>query len=184
MNASPSSSLFLIWQVAEFEARQLKASTIEPIHLLLGLSKTVDLDLTALVSKEGPNHDEVLEECLREVRRLRNVFRSANLNAAIFRRRMRRASGEQRFSLEQSERLHRSPAARKMFTDAEHLAQFTDGVVYPVHLLYTVLTTKDSQRDEVLKELGIDKKHLREAVRQELLGVATHTPKTTTNQHN
>ena len=184
MNVRHSSSLFLIWQVAEFEARQLKASTIEPIHLLLGLSKTVDLDLIALVPKDVANRDEVLEECLREVRRLRNIFRNANLNAATFRRRMRRASGEQRFSLEQTEHLHRSPAARKIYTDAEHLTQLADGVVYPVHLLYTVLTTKDSQRDEVLKELGIDKKHLREAVRQELLGVATHTPKTTTNQHN
>lgn len=168
----------MIWQVAEFEARQLKASTIDPIHLLLGLSKTVDLDLAALLSKESPNRDEVLEECLREVRRLRNVFRNANLNATTFRRRMRRASGEQRFSLEQSERLHRSPAARKIFTDAEHLAQLSDGIVYPIHLLYTVLTAKDSQRDEVLKELGIDKRRLREAIRQELLsehGIAATT---------
>jgi ATP-dependent Clp protease ATP-binding subunit ClpA len=164
-----TSSLFLIWQVAEFEARQLKASNIEPIHLLLGLSKTVDLDLIALVPKDVANRNEVVEECLREVRRLRNVFRSANLNAAIFRRRIRRASGEQRFSFEQSECLHRSPSARKLFADAEHLAQLAGGVVYPVHLLYTVLTTKDPCRDEVLKELGIDKKRLREAVRQELL---------------
>src|SRR5665213_1007953 len=153
-----STSLLLIWQVAEFEARHLKASTIEPIHLLIGLSKTVDLDLIALVSTNVTNRDEVLEECLREVRRLRNIFRNANLNAATFRRQMRRASGEQRFSMEQSERLHRSVAARKIFTAAEHLAQLADGVVYPVHLLHTVLTTRDSQRDEVLNELGIDKK--------------------------
>jgi ATP-dependent Clp protease ATP-binding subunit ClpA len=169
MNVRHSSSLFLIWQVAEFEARQLKASTIEPTHLLLGLSKTVDLDLTVLVPKDIVNRDEVLEECLREVRRLRNVFRNANLNAASFRRRMRSVLGEQRFSLEQSGRLHRSPAARKLFTDAEHLAQLADHVIYPVHLLYTVLTVKDSKRDEVLKELRIDKKRLRDAIKQELL---------------
>ena len=54
-------------RLAELEARQLKASTIEPTHLLLGLCKSVDLDLPVLVQKDPPDRDEVLEEFLREV---------------------------------------------------------------------------------------------------------------------
>ena len=40
-----SNSLILVWRVAEYEARNLKASMIEPSHLLLGLCKIVDVDL-------------------------------------------------------------------------------------------------------------------------------------------
>jgi hypothetical protein len=45
MKSRHSSSLILIWRIAEFEARHLNASTIEPTHLLLGLCKVVDLDM-------------------------------------------------------------------------------------------------------------------------------------------
>ena len=169
MNVQYSSSLLLIWQVAEYEARQLKASTIEPNHLLLGLTKSVDLDLKTLVSKEASHCDDLLEECLREVRRLRNVFRSANLNAAIFRRRLRRVSDPHRLNFAQSEHLHSSAAAKRIFSDAEHLTQLTDIYVYPIHLLFSVLATKDEQRDEVLKGLGIDNKLLFKALNQELI---------------
>jgi ATP-dependent Clp protease ATP-binding subunit ClpA len=170
-----SNSLILIWQVAEFEARQLKASTIEPVHLLLGLCKTVDLDLPDLISRNAPNRAEVLEECLREVRRLRNVFQDAKLNAAIVRRRLRRLSGERRFSLPESERLHRSDAAKKVFANAEHFAQLNRGIVYPVHLLYAVLGVEDEQRDQAMNELGIQKARLCEAAKHELFSQCDKT---------
>jgi len=86
MLASHSSSLALVWLVAQFEARHLKASTLTPTHLLLGLCKIVDLDLTELVSKSAPDRDAVLEESLREVRKLRNVFRTAGVDAKQLRR--------------------------------------------------------------------------------------------------
>jgi hypothetical protein len=44
MKARYSDSLVLSWQVAELEARRLHAPFIEPAHLLIGLSKIVDLD--------------------------------------------------------------------------------------------------------------------------------------------
>jgi len=84
-----SPSLILVWRVAEFEARHAKASTIEPNHLLLGLCKVVDLDLPSLLPRY-PRPDEVLEELLREVRRLRTVYRAAGLDAKTFRRKLRR----------------------------------------------------------------------------------------------
>ena len=87
MKSQHSNSLILVWRVAEFEARHCrKRPTIEPTHLLLGLCKVVDLDLPEFVSKDAPDRNEVLEELLREVRKLRTVFRAAGLDAKTFRR--------------------------------------------------------------------------------------------------
>jgi len=164
-----SNSLILIWRVAEFEARHQNASTIDPTHLLLGLCKVVDLDLPELVSKDSPDRDEVLEELLREVRKLRTIFRAAGLDAKTFRRRLRRASPERRFSLDESERLRRSPAAKRVFADAEHFAQLVSSTVYPAHLLYATLLTEDKHRDETLAELNIEKKRLLSIAKREIV---------------
>lgn len=169
MKSRHSNSLILVWRVAEFEARHQKASVIEPTHLLLGLCKVVDLDLTEIVSKETPDRDEVLEELLREVRRLRTIFRTAGLDAKILRRHLRRPSQDQRFALDESERLHRSFAAKRVFADAEHFAQLGGGAVYPIHLLYATLLSEDEQRDATLTNLGVDKKRLLTVAKREVL---------------
>ena len=158
MKASHSNSLVLVWRIAEVEARQSNAATIQPTHLLLGLCKVVDLDLPQLVSKDRPDRDELLEELLREVRKLRAVFRAASLDAKSFRRRLRRSSPEPRFTLVESERLRRSPAAKRVFADAEHFAQLGAGVVFPVHLLYATLLADDEHRDATFTSLQIDKR--------------------------
>jgi hypothetical protein len=162
-------SLILAWRVAAFEARNLKASLIDTTHLLLGLLKVVDLDLPELVSKDLPDRNGLLEELLRDVRRLRTVFRAAGLDAKIFRRRLRHASPEQRFVLDDSERLHRSSDAKRIFADAERFAQLGSGVVYPVHLLYAILLAKDSNRDAILAELKVDRKRLLTLAKIEVL---------------
>jgi ATP-dependent Clp protease ATP-binding subunit ClpA len=169
MKAQHSDSLILVWRVAEFEARHLKDSSIEPTHLLLGLCKVVDLDLPELVSKDSPKRDEVLEELLREVRKLRTLFRTAGLDAKAFRRRLRRESRERRFSLADSERLRRSSAAKQVFADAEHFAQLGSSAVYPVHLLYATLLAEDKHRDATLTELNIEKKRLMSVAKREVL---------------
>jgi ATP-dependent Clp protease ATP-binding subunit ClpA len=169
MKSRHSSSLILVWRVAEFEARNLKESTIEPTHLLLGVCKVVDLNLTELVAKDAADHDEVLEELLREVRKLRTIFRAAGLDAKTFRRKLRQASPERRFALDDSERLHRSSAAKKVFADAEHYAQLGSGTVYPVHLLYATLLSEDNHRDATLTELNIEKKRLLSVSKREVV---------------
>lgn len=169
MKTRHSESLVLIWRVAEFEARQLKALTLEPTHLFLGLCKSIDLDLPALVPKDSPERDEILEELLREVRRLRNVFKAAGLDARTFRRRLRTKSGGNRFSPSESERLRRSTAAKQVFADAEHFAAIADCTVYPVHLLYAVLLADDEKRDDLMNELEIDKKRLQQIAKREVL---------------
>ena len=173
MKVQYSISLILVWQVADAEARHLKASNIEPMHLLLGLCKVVDLDLPELVSKVSPDRDAVLEELLREVRRLRTVFRAADLDAKAFRRKLRRFSPERRFALDDSERLRRSSAAKQIFAEAEHFAQLGSSAVYPVHLLYAGLLADDEHRDATLAELNVEKKRLLTVSKREVLGKQT-----------
>ena len=169
MKSSHSNSLILVWRVAEFEARHQNASTIEPMHLLLGLCKVVDLDLPELVSKDSPDRDDVLEELLREVRKLRAIFRAAGLDAKTFRRRLRRALPEPRFTLDKSERLRRSSTSKRVFADAEQFAQLGSGTVYPVHLLYATLLAEDNHRDAILAELKIEKNRVINASKREVV---------------
>jgi ATP-dependent Clp protease ATP-binding subunit ClpA len=158
MSATHSSSLALVWQLAQFEARHLNASSLEPTHLLLGLCKIVDLDLAALISKNAPDRDVLLEESLREVRKLRTVFRTAGVDAKLLRRSLRTSHPERRFELDESDRIRRNPAAKRVFADAEHLAELSGVVVYPVHLLYASLLAEDEHRDTTMATLGIEKK--------------------------
>jgi ATP-dependent Clp protease ATP-binding subunit ClpA len=160
MSAIHSNSLVLVWQVAQFEARYLKATALGPTHLLLGLCKIVDLDLPALISTTAPDRDTVLEESLREVRKLRTVFRTAQVDPMRLRRSLRKSQPERRFELDESERLRRTPEAKRVFADAEHFAELSTGVVYPVHILYACLLAEDKHRDATLASLGIDKKRL------------------------
>lgn len=171
MKPRHSASLILVWRIAEFEARHLNASTIEPTHLLLGLCKVVDLDLPEFVSKDEPDRDETLEELLREVRRLRTVFRVAGVDTKTLRRALRRKSHERRFSLDESERLRRSSSAKIIFTDAEHFAQLGNCAVYPVHLLYATLLAEDEYRDATLGKLNIDNKRLLSVAKRDALAV-------------
>ena len=90
-------------------------------------------------------------------------------DAKIFRRRLRRDSPERRFALDDSERLRRSSAAKRVFADAEHFAQLGASVVYPVHLLYATLLAEDKHRDATLAELEIEKKRLVSVAKREVV---------------
>lgn len=77
----------------------------------------------------------VLEECLREIRKLRTVFRTAQVDPMLLRRNLRRSQPERRFQLDESERLRRTPEAKRVFADAEHFAELTVGRAYQGHIL-------------------------------------------------
>jgi len=169
MKTRHSTSLLLVWRVAELEARNLKAPFLEPSHLLLGLCKIVDLDLPALVTKETPDRDAVLEELLRETRRLREVFREAAIDAQHFRRRFRQVLTTGSSVMEARGRLHRTDDAKDAFAEAERTACLGDGTVFPVHLLHALLAAKDPAREKVLKELAIDKRRFTEAAKRAVI---------------
>jgi hypothetical protein len=169
MKARHSDSLIFVWQVAELEARRLHAEFIEPNHLLIGLCKIVDVDLPLLVTKETPNRNDVLEELLREVRRVRTVFRTAGVDACTLRRRLRRTCEGSHDALVPKGRLHRTQASKDVFADAEHFAEIAGSAVFPIQLLYALLLSKDGERDEVLSDEGIAVKRFQDAAKRETL---------------
>jgi hypothetical protein len=170
MPASHSSSLALVWLVAQFEARHLKVSTLTPTHLLQGLCKIVDLDLPELISKSAPDRDAVLEESLREVRKLRTVFRTAEVDAKQLRRTLRKPNPEHGLDPGDPNRIRRNPAAKRIFANSEQIALLGGGVVYPIHLLYATLLAEDEHRDATLAKLEFDgNRFLSVAKRQALL---------------
>jgi hypothetical protein len=133
---------------------------IEPRHLLLGLCKIVDLDLAELVSRSLPNRNEILEECLREIRRVRDVFKQSGVDAKAFRRRLRASYGKDSLGAIEEGPLHRSERAKKVFSTAASLGDLTNFVVFPRHLLCAVLGEEDVKRDSILAGMGIDKELL------------------------
>lgn len=169
MKAKHSDSLILIWRLAELEARNVKAPTIEPIHLFLGLCKSVDIDLTAIVAKESPNRDEMIEEFLREVRRVKTIFRAAGLDARAFRRALRRKCVGLRIDVTETKSLHRSKASKQIFADAEQMAEVGHSVVFPVHLLSATIATKDEVRDDLMKQADVQLGQLKMAAIHEAL---------------
>jgi hypothetical protein len=72
--------------------------------------------------------------------------------------------------LDNSERLRRSSAAKRIFAEAEHFAQLGSSAVYPVHLLYACLLGDDEHRDATLTELNVEKKRLLTVSKREVLG--------------
>lgn len=145
-----SDSLVLMWRLADFEARQLEAELIEPAHLLLGICKSVDVDLTTVVSIAGSlaERDEALEDLLREVRRLRRIFGNCGMDARGFRKAYRDQLGQSVSVSNATTLLHRSESSHELFKAAEQLA--AGRRVFPVHLLCPVLKVADPVRDEVL----------------------------------
>lgn len=169
MRPKHSNSLLLVWQVVELEARHLRAEFIEPNHLLIGLLKVVDLDLTVLVAQGIPNRNDLLEELLREVRRLREVFQTGDVDARVLRRKFRRmCEGSHDVSVPKR-RLHRTQASKDVFADAEHFAEISGTAVFPIHLLYALLLSKDNERDEVFVAENIVVKRFRDAAKRETL---------------
>jgi ATP-dependent Clp protease ATP-binding subunit ClpC len=170
MNATYSNSLMLAWQVADLEAKRLQATFLEPAHLLLGLCKCVDIDVPGSIPAGLPERDNLIEELLREFRRLREVFRGAGFDAMRFRRHYRTVLPEGSAGLTAPvARLHRNDAARDVVSEAERVAAVSGGIVYPIHLLYSLLGEDDPQREKAMAAVGANQARLRQAVKQHLL---------------
>ena len=169
MKIRHSESLILIWRLAGLEARNLNAANIEPNHLILGLCKSVDVDLLALLKKDAPDRDEVLEELLREIRRLRTVFHAAGLDACAFRRALRAKHGCKLVSPSVAAQLRRSADTKRIFADAEHFAELDSSDVFPVHLLYAATISPDELRDNLLDQMGVELKRLQTVAKREVV---------------
>ena len=65
--------------------------------------------------------------------------------------------------------MRRSKAAKEVFADAEHFAEMANSMVFPVQLLYAVVSTEDEMRDDLLDQLGIEPKRLRKVANHEVM---------------
>lgn len=147
----------------------MRAEYLEPIHLLIAICKMVDLDLPALIPKDNPDRDGILEELLREVRRIRTVFSTAHVDPRVLRRRLRQLYAQSANALVRKGRLHRSEVSKDIFADAEHFAEISGSIVFPIHLLYALLLSKDDERDAAMTKLDVNATRLRNAAKRETL---------------
>jgi ATP-dependent Clp protease ATP-binding subunit ClpA len=155
MKVQHSNSLLAVWRLAEMEANRLGAMELEPAHLLIGLTKAVDVDWIEAIDKETPDREELVEELLREIRKLRALLEHAGLNPTKTRRGLRQALANGR-GKDTDGRLHRGEAARKVFAEAEKLAALEGTTVYPRHLLQGIRGGARKQIKDLLETAGIE----------------------------
>lgn len=166
MPTQMSHSLLLIWKIAELEARNLRAEHLEPSHFLLSLAKVVDVDLVSLLDSKSADRDAVLEEFLRETRKLRETFQMAGLDPKAFRRCYRKLYLESNIAAISPEVLHRSTRSRQAFRSAVKLASGMGRPVSPLYLLIAVLELEDKERDALLGRMESGTKMLIAAARR------------------
>jgi ATP-dependent Clp protease ATP-binding subunit ClpC len=145
-------SLVLVWRIAELEAIHLGSKQIEPPHLFIGLLKVVDLDIEKVMAGAAAVHVEGIN---REVQSLRDCFGEFVLDATRLRRRLRRYLGKETSRNESKvKNIRRSSRSREVFSAAESLADKSEGIVHPLHLLAALLQHQDSMIEGVLEEVG------------------------------
>jgi hypothetical protein len=132
----------------------------------------VDIDVPASIPAGIAQREMLLEELLREFRRLRETFASAGFDAMLFRRHYRTVLPEGSAGLNPTvARLHRNDSARDAFTEAEKIAAVSGDVVLPmlpIHLLYSLLTEDDPQREKAIAAVGTNEARLRQTIKQQL----------------
>ena len=154
MKTTHSKSLLLVWEVAEIEARRLGATELRPEHLLIGLTKSVDVNWLEAIKEGTPDRPLVMEEMLREMRRLRERMLELGINPIKTRRALRRKAAKVKRWTEEG-KLHRTETARKTFKTAEKLATLEGHAVYPLDLLDGLLSLGDAEFGNLISELGI-----------------------------
>ncbi len=163
-----SSSVLLVTNFAESEAQQGGASLIEPVHLMLGISKLSDLSIRDLVNPDEAKADhmvEMLAELSSEAEVLRKTFAAASLDATRFRRKVRAAIEKQGAAHERT--LPHSPELREVLDRAEMLAGGRQSALRPLHLLSSLLEITPAPWEPVLKELQVARETLVQQVRNQ-----------------
>ena len=143
-------SLVLVWRIAEVEALHLGSKQIEPPHLFLGLLKIVDLNIEKVLAGSTFLH---VDSVNREVESLRDCFGEFVLDATRLRRRLRRYLGKEKLpTAPNAKHIRRSLRSREVFLAAETLANKSEGIVHPLHLLAALLQNQDPTIECILEE--------------------------------
>jgi ATP-dependent Clp protease ATP-binding subunit ClpC len=148
-----TNSLILVWRLSELEALNLGAEFIEPPHFLLGLLKSVDLDLSDIVHKLVSSTEK--SEIESDIALLGNCFEQAEWNPTGLRRHYRRfLKSNAGTPLKPRGKMKRSESSRVMFREAELLADSQKGLVRPIHLLIAFLKQPDEGLELLLSGEG------------------------------
>ncbi len=155
-------------RIADFEARQVGAPECNPCHLFLAVLKAVDVDL-ATIDFGLPlfQRDPILISMLSENKRLRKVYALGKVDARLLRKAYREKI---RISDDPTETdgkvLKCSDSTNDCIIKSKELSKGSE--VNSLHFLKIILEENVSQRDELMKELGISKTDLSNIVEFEI----------------
>jgi ATP-dependent Clp protease ATP-binding subunit ClpC len=163
-----TTSISIIWLLAEREALHGGFEEILPRHFWIGLCKAVDLDLSAFLKNAPDELREIMPTVSGEFETVRQVLAEAGIPSQKFRRSLRTSFGRGQNSNGQLP-IHRSQDVRTAFRRAGRLVQ--DGVtpLLPIHLCYGLLSLSDLKLNETLEVCGSSCTRLKEAVNQQLV---------------
>jgi ATP-dependent Clp protease ATP-binding subunit ClpA len=143
-----SAGLLLIWKIAAIEAQNLRHQEINPVDLMLGLLKIVDLEPGKLTRNLKP---DCLHELHDEVTQIKQIFINSGLFPAKTRRRLRRESFHNVHNVDYKDGvIHRSFISKKIFKNAEKHLLPNENAIKPLHLLVALLNKQDADLERAL----------------------------------
>lgn len=149
-----SNALLIAWRLAELEAANLCAQTLEPEHFFLGLLKLPELPIQELLSERTALGEEEIQSEVGWVRRLDQCFRAARLNTTRTRRRIRRSLNPSEEE-DPPKRFRRSTRMREVFSEADVVASnHGEEVLEPTHLLAALLNSEIPEVETALYSEG------------------------------
>jgi len=143
-----SNATILVWKIAALEARHLNHKEIDPIDLMLGILKIVDVDLAKIVDvKDGDDFVTISGE----VKELTELFLEASIDAKSTRRRLRRESIHQGQLVQHPDGvIHRSNRTKDVFRRAIEMLSGGDSRVLPIHILAALLDKHEPELERLL----------------------------------
>ena len=152
-------STWLVWQFAAFEAKAGNSPQIEPVHFMLGLGKSCDVDVAAILAGlQNPPDAATQREAIDHIRDIRQLFAKANITITPFRRTLRQMVAQPAGQAPDSQEMHRSNESRRLFQRAEQIADSDTGakdMLLPRHLLYALMESPNTPWQTLLEQAGI-----------------------------
>ena len=159
-----SPCVMLLWSIAEVEAQAGRRETIEPEHLMLGLTKLCEVPLAEALENAGEEAQAALPDMEKEVEEVRGAFAKAGVDTTRFRRRLRTILGRG-LAAATSGQLHRSTASRQVFQRTEELSEAEGGAhARLIHLFRALAEIRHPPWALVLEEEGVQEEELARAV--------------------